>query len=158
MGFTTELAIIAQNSATAAATIVAATVTPDLSDDDIIEFFDRVREHIFESSVMLAGAESVVEVMENPPKKSWGGNKGGGRSSGGSSRGGSKSGGRSNSRPAPSTDIADDPADTELSFGKYNGKTLGYIARKDEGYLEWLAENAQEEALRDAATEVLEAA
>jgi len=38
-----------------------------------------------------------------------------------------------------------------LTFGKYEGKTLGQVRRQDPGYVKWLAENAKEPAMRAAA-------
>jgi hypothetical protein len=45
-----------------------------------------------------------------------------------------------------------DPADIRLTFGKHNGKTLGDVP---EGYLGWLADNANEASLRNAAKRLL---
>lgn len=43
----------------------------------------------------------------------------------------------------------------KVTFGKYKGKTLGDIAKEDIGYVEWLANNAREEAMKKAANMVL---
>ncbi len=48
-----------------------------------------------------------------------------------------------------------DPADVRLTFGKHNGRTLGELYRLDAGYLEWLARESREEAIRKAAQQVL---
>jgi hypothetical protein len=45
-----------------------------------------------------------------------------------------------------------DPADIRLTFGKHNGETLGNVP---EGYLGWLADNANEASLRNAAKRLL---
>lgn len=47
----------------------------------------------------------------------------------------------------------DDPADIVLTFGKHKGKKLGDIPTD---YVEWLAEKANDEWLRDAAKKMLE--
>lgn len=43
-----------------------------------------------------------------------------------------------------------------IGFGKYARKTLGEILQEDKGYLEWLAENARDEHIRQAAKELVE--
>ena len=43
-----------------------------------------------------------------------------------------------------------------LNFGKYNGKTLAEIYESDRGYMEWLADNSQKEAVKEAARLLLE--
>ncbi len=48
-----------------------------------------------------------------------------------------------------------EPADVRLTFGKYNGRTLGDLLTFDYGYLEWLAREARDEVLRSAASQVL---
>jgi len=48
-----------------------------------------------------------------------------------------------------------DARQIQVKFGKYNGQTLGEIAKNDPDYLEWLAENWQWETGRRAAAAVL---
>ena len=43
-----------------------------------------------------------------------------------------------------------------LTFGKYNGKTLEEVIDTDEAYVEWLAENAQKEIIRQSAKILLD--
>ncbi|HEU5103250.1 MAG TPA: hypothetical protein VFU22_29720 [Roseiflexaceae bacterium] len=48
-----------------------------------------------------------------------------------------------------------EPHELRLTFGKYSGRTLGEIRAIDYGYLEWLAGNARDEAMRSAAATVI---
>lgn len=48
-----------------------------------------------------------------------------------------------------------EPADVRLTFGKHSGRTLGELLSLDYGYLEWLAREARDEALRGAAQQAL---
>lgn len=44
----------------------------------------------------------------------------------------------------------------KITFGKYKGKTLGQIKQENKGYIEWLQENAKDEAMKKAAAMVLQ--
>lgn len=48
-----------------------------------------------------------------------------------------------------------DASSTKVTFGKYKGKTLGEIKQENKGYIEWLKENAKDEAMKQAAELVL---
>lgn len=48
-----------------------------------------------------------------------------------------------------------DAATMKVTFGKHKGKTLGEIKKEDKGYLEWLKDNAKDEAMKQAAAMVL---
>ncbi|HFE9852930.1 TPA: hypothetical protein ACGBG5_003476 [Enterococcus faecalis] len=48
-----------------------------------------------------------------------------------------------------------DAAKMKVTFGKHKGKTLGEIKKGDQGYLEWLKEEAKDDALKQAAAMVL---
>jgi len=54
------------------------------------------------------------------------------------------------------TPVPDNPEDLVLTFGKYIRKPLGQIAKQDPGYVTWLAENARDEAVKQAARNVLQ--
>ena len=58
----------------------------------------------------------------------------------------------------PGPEDEGEPAAVELimPFGKHRGRTLGDIARTRLSYLRWMAENLEDEDLRDAAEAVLE--
>lgn len=43
----------------------------------------------------------------------------------------------------------------KINFGKHKGKTIKEIYAADEGYVKWLAENAKDEAVRKAATIIM---
>jgi hypothetical protein len=64
------------------------------------------------------------------------------RSSSGRSNGGGRSG-------------TDHGAGVDIRFGKYAGKTLGEILQKDRSYVEWLAEDAENDFIRGKAGELL---
>ncbi len=48
-----------------------------------------------------------------------------------------------------------EPGDILLTFGKYNGKTIGEVYRIDSDYVRWLADKARDEVVRAAALELL---
>lgn len=50
------------------------------------------------------------------------------------------------------TPKVDNPANVELTFGKHRGKRLGEVPRD---YVEWLADNARDDWMRDAALAVI---
>ncbi len=84
-GFVTQAAIIAQNSATGAATLLAGDLAKVIFEEEgpegLIRVFEQIRTDIFNGSLLLAGAESIVELLETkdagaasaPARKSWGG-------------------------------------------------------------------------------------
>ncbi|EME3582295.1 hypothetical protein QL848_002593 [Enterococcus faecium] len=43
----------------------------------------------------------------------------------------------------------------KTTFGKYKGSTLGEIVKKDRSYIEWLAKNAKQEAIKKASDMIL---
>ncbi|HCD41973.1 MAG: hypothetical protein QM391_00190 [Bacillota bacterium] len=51
--------------------------------------------------------------------------------------------------------IPENPEDLVLTFGKYIRKSLGQVVRQDPGYVAWLAENARDEEIKQAARSVL---
>lgn len=115
MPFDKDKAIIAQNSATAAAAIVAAEVKAGVV-PDALDRFREVRQAIFEGSLDLAGVEAVVTRLE--------------------------SGVTAPDTVGPHTPIGGVPnADFELRNGKHAGKTLAAIDLEDRSYLEWAAGN-----------------
>jgi hypothetical protein len=52
----------------------------------------------------------------------------------------------------------DDPADVELTFGQFAGKTLGQLMKTKRGvqYVEWLSNEARDRAIRNAARALLD--
>jgi len=52
---------------------------------------------------------------------------------------------------------AGDPRAISIRFGKYAGMTLGQIAATDMGYAKWLADNAQQSDVREAAKAIIAA-
>ena len=43
----------------------------------------------------------------------------------------------------------------KVTFGKYKGRTLGEIVKEDRSYIEWLAKNAKQEAMKKASDMIL---
>lgn len=48
-----------------------------------------------------------------------------------------------------------EPADLVLTFGKYRDRRLGELVRIDPGYVDWLAREGRDEAVRTAARSLL---
>ena len=132
MGFDKDRAIIAQNSATAAAALLVAEggFDPDR--------FDAVRIHIFNGTMALAGAEAVVERIEAT----------------------SVSAGASEAPVATSAPGGRPGADVELKFGKFRGKTIGAVAKTEDGlsWLEWAGENSSNDFIKSTIRKFLAAA
>lgn len=131
MSFNKDRAIVAQNSATAAATIVAALVKA--GNPDAVDAFEDIRTSIFEGSLELAGGEPTAAQSNSGGRRSFGG----GRSNGG---------GR-----------ADDAgAGVVIKFGKHAGQTIGEVyAQGEDGasYIEWLAESSTNPFIKAKAEE-----
>lgn len=127
MSFSKERAIIGQNAATAAASLLSGTGAS-------YEEFEALRTAIAEGS--LAFADGVIEgVTESAPRRSGGG---GFRSSGGG-------GGQSN----------DSGAGVSLKFGKYQGKTIAEVYAADPEYVEWLSETSNNDFIKGKTAEFL---
>jgi len=150
LSFNKEHAIIAQNSATAAANIVAAFIASgNIGGADVLTMFDDFRSHIFNGTLALGGAEMVVETFESPtsvaqavatpptrfpdsfpepssPAPSFGG--GGGGNGAGS---------------------------VVLKFGKHRGKTIAQVAQEDAGWLTWASENTNNDFVKNKIREFL---
>ena len=161
MSFNKEHAIIAQNSATAAANIVSALISAGGLNDPLATF-DEFRTHIFNGTLTLGGAEMIVETFESPtsvaqavatppnrfpdsfpepsaPEPSYGGNSGGGGYSGGGGGGGNGAG------------------SVVLKFGKHRGKTIAQVAQEDAGWLTWASENTNNDFVKNKIREFLSA-
>lgn len=141
MSFSKDHAIIAQNSATAAATIYSA-IGPQEWNKDL---YEQIRTDIFSGSIALAGAETIVQTFDAPssvadiareaaPTPQYGGNGGGG---GFSASGGGTAGA------------------TVLKFGKHRGKTIAQVASEDPGWLDWAAQNTNNDFVKTKIREFL---
>lgn len=128
--FSKEHAIIAQNAATAAATLLQGTSVT-------MEQFEEVRTSIFQGSLALAGAESVVQVFE----------------------GETATAPKAPAQPAPSTpsNSSGGPGEVVVNFGKHRGKTIAAIANEDESYIEWLSNEANNDYIKNMAKKFLAA-
>ena len=155
LSFTKEYAIIAQNSATAAAAIYSS-FGPNGWDKEV---YEGIRTDIFNGTLVLAGAESIVETFESPtsvaqvvketpapaaayndapaPSGFGGGGGGGGFSGGGGGGGGAGA--------------------TVLKFGKHRGKTIAQVAAEDRGWLDWAGENTNNDFVKAKIREFLSA-
>lgn len=126
-----DLLIVAQNSATGAASIVAAAVSAGKTEaEEILPLFDAIRTHIFQGTVELGGATPVAptpvaEAVAEPASAP------------------------ANVTPVPTpvaTPQAAPAADSDagsiaFKFGKHQGKTIAQVAQEDGKYLEWAATN-----------------
>lgn len=154
LSFNKEHAIIAQNSATAAANIVSALIASGSTGGaDALSVFDEFRTHIFNGTLTLGGAEMIVETFESPTsvaqavatpptrfpdsfpepeaaQPSYGGGGGGGNSGAGG---------------------------VVLKFGKHRGKTIAQVAQEDAGWLTWASENTNNDFVKNKIREFLSA-
>lgn len=60
-------------------------------------------------------------------------------------------------QPSNSNGSGSGAASVTMRFGKYAGKSLGEIAATDLGYIKWLADNAQQTDVREAAKAIIAA-
>lgn len=126
--FNKDRAIIGQNAATAAATLLAGTGAS-------YEDFEELRTAIAEGS--LAFADGVIEGQtESAPRRSGGGGYRP-RSTGG--------GGQSN----------DAGAGVSIKFGKYRGRTIEDVYSEDPEYIQWLAESSTNDFIKSKSAEFL---
>lgn len=136
--FSRQAAIMAQSSASTAAALMVQ-YSPDWDE----AMFDELTTIIFNKVITLAGATSVLEVMEaeegwyNKPEPQRGARRGGGGGGGGR------------------TNYPSDPRDTTVDFGKHAGKSLGQLVEEDRSYVEWLADKARDSRMKEAAAAVL---
>lgn len=124
MGFNKDSAIVAQNAATAAATVMAALIAQRGDTAFNADEYEDIRTHIFQGSMALGGAEAIVEVFEGEgdydARGSW------------------------DDKPSTQTtryDTGKRNADFVIKAGKHRGKTLQQIDAADPGWLKWAAGN-----------------
>ena len=141
MSFNKDHAIIAQNSATAAATIYSAIGPQEWSK----EIYEQIRTDIFSGSLALAGAETVVQTFEAPSSVADIARQaapagetpfppaGGGFSASGGGTAGA----------------------TVLKFGKHRGKTIAQVASEDPGWLDWASQNTNNDFVKTKIREFL---
>ena len=137
-----DKAIIAQNSATAAAAIVAAEISAGRAVDPAARF-DEVRTHIFNGTIALGGAEMVVETFTTPPA-------------------GVPTTAAPAAAPAPASSPSvlgggQDPGTLELKFGKYRGQTVAQVFNSDVEWLKWVAREGNNEFMKGKVREYLTA-
>lgn len=119
--FEKDRAIIAQNSATAAATLLAGKPFDQAE-------YERVRTAIFEGSLALANGGGTVQRVQE------------------AFVGSTVVEPEAQPAPAPRPTNQNDPATLVLKFGKHRDKTIGQVdAEGDRSWLEWAAENSSNE-------------
>jgi hypothetical protein len=156
LSFNKEHAIIAQNSATAAANIVAAQIQAGVGSLDPMAAFDTYRAHIFNGTLTLGGAEMIVETFESPTSvaqavatpptrfpDSFPEPEAAQPSYGGGGNGGSGGGNGAGS--------------VVLKFGKHRGKTIAQVSQEDAGWLTWASENTNNDFVKNKIREFLSA-
>jgi hypothetical protein len=142
LSFSKDHAIIAQNSATAAATIYSAIGPQEWSK----ELYEQIRTDIFSGSIALAGAETIVQTFDAPAsvadiareaapagEKPFPQSNGGGFSASGGGTAGA----------------------TVLKFGKHRGKTIAQVASEDPGWLDWASQNTNNDFVKTKIREFL---
>lgn len=141
MAFDRERGIAAQNAGTTAANLVASavaagTLAPASVDELVIEF-EQLRTTVFQGTLALAGAETIVETFESPTTPA----------------------ADSFDAPAvaPAASGARPHADVAVKIGKHKGKTIGQIFQEDEGWLEWASQNVSNDWLKGRIREFLAA-
>lgn len=139
-----DRSIIGQNAGTTAAalltTAVQAGVVAPATLDDLLETYDTIRTSVFNGSLALAGAQSVVEKFEPGYDPS-------------------SDVGRDRLQSVP-TGGGKPHADVEVKVGKYRGKTIGAIYDLGEdgaGWLEWASQNLSNDWLKGRIAEFLAA-
>lgn len=134
MGFSKDHAIIAQNSATGAAAIVAQMQTNNL--EETLALFDAVRTHIFEGTLVLSERSDVTTPATGTFTK--------------------KSFERSGNSGTSANGYTDDAgAGIIMKFGKYAGRSIGDVYESDSEYITWLSEKSNNDFLRNKATEFI---
>lgn len=141
MAFDKDKAIMAQNSATAAAAIVASLGISDVA--QATSTFDDVRQHIFRGTLELAGVETVIETFEGPL-------------GGATANPGFTEPQAPTLAPATSSaPIGGGAGSVVIKFGKYRNQSLQAIYDQAPDYVEWLAEKGNNEFMKNKAREFL---
>lgn len=131
MSYNKEYAIASQNAATAAATLLSGTGAS-------YEEFERTRTAIFNGTIHLAGAETIVQVFEAETPSSVTAQQVVQETRSEVTAGG----------PRPNADLA-------VNSGKHAGKTLAQIQAVDPGWLEWASTELRNDFLRTRVKEFL---
>ncbi len=127
MAFSKDRLIVAQNSATATATIIASMDFQSV--EEVLMAFDAIRTHVFEGSLDLADGVIAGQTEVEQRTSNASASTGGGSSDGG--------------------------AGIALKFGKYQGSTIGEVYAKDAKYIDWLASTSNNEFIKGKCAEFL---
>lgn len=138
-----EASIVAQNAGSTAAIIYAALTEKGAAFD--ADLYNEIRSVVFDGSINLGAAEKFIAYFASAVAQK-------GPSSFVSRRSGSSSAPSGESTGAGSKS----PAEVELTFGKYRGKTIADVYDDDSSYVEWIAKEAQSDFIRRVAGEYLE--
>jgi len=126
-----EFAIAAQNAATAAATLLSGTGAG-------IDTFESVRTAIFNGTVALGGAESVIEAFEAGPATV-----------------SAPEVVSSYVPPAPSQVASSGAGSVAFNGGKHQGKTIAQVHAEDASYIEWAADKMKNTFMQNKCREYL---
>lgn len=140
--FDRDMSIIAQNAGSTAASIYNALLSSRGQDQTFDpDEYEAIRLFVFQGTLELAGAETVVEKFEGTTTPS----------------------------TTPAVEHPDHPdtrhnpdseapyADTVVKFGKHRGKTIAKIDEEDRGWLEWCAGNSNNDFVKKATERYLAA-
>lgn len=132
-----DSSIIAQNAGSTAAAIYGALVKNRGDETFNPEEYEAIRLHVFSGTLELAGAETVVQQFEGGTAVD--------------------SSGPVSARPVFATNSSGGGEDgnIEVKFGKHRGKTIREIFEQDQGWLEWAAESANNDFIKQRARRFL---
>lgn len=128
MTLNVQAVIVAQNAATATATLLAGETFA--SETEMLETFARIQTSIFNTSFLLAGVESVVEMLDATPAPA------APRSSAPRNSGGGAGGNNA------------DPGSLAFNSGKKRGQTISDVYADDPSYIEWCARELKNDFMR----------
>lgn len=134
-----DASIIAQNSGGHAANIYGSIIAVRGDDGFDPDLYKDIVSTVFSTALELAGSDVVLEKFDNAdqaPAPTSGGGGGGQRGGGGG--GGSDSG-----------------AGVTLNFGKHRGKTIAQAYSEDPEWIQWAAENSNNNFIRGKISEYL---
>ena len=131
MAYLKEYAIAAQNAGSTAATLYASLVAAGQVTGFQPETYNEIRKAVFNGTLNLAGAETIVEGLESPPTE------------------------RFPSDAPAGTPGRQNPANVVINFGRHRNKTIGDVDVEDHDYIEWLAESSNNDFIKRVAREFL---
>lgn len=142
LSYDNSAAIIAQNAGTTAAALlkVYGETIGGVTEQNFLDLFNEFRKEVFDGTNALAGAGSTVQSFESSTSAR--------PTTAAAPRSTAGSGGASGGA---------DPGTVVVKFGKWAGQTIAQIAEQDASYVEWLAENSNNDFVRGRAEAFLAA-